>query len=54
MNLPIRHLNTVRQWRWLEKTTFVERVIEVDIGGSMQYGNYKYVWKPFYWMDEKS
>jgi hypothetical protein len=52
MCLPIKEHSTVEQWRWLEKATYVSEVKEIDVGGSGQWGCYKYVWRPQYWKDE--
>jgi len=30
--------------RWLERVRIVQEVIEVDVGGSMEWGNYAYKW----------
>lgn len=32
-------------WRWLEYADIVEEVCEVDVGGSMDWGNYSYEWR---------
>jgi len=32
------------QWRWLEWAMIKEAVLKIDIGGSMQWGRYKWAW----------
>lgn len=31
-------------WRWLEKARIKESIHEVDVGGSMEWGNFVYCW----------
>lgn len=31
-------------WYWLQKLLVVQEIKEVDVGGSMEWGNYSYEW----------
>lgn len=33
-----------KHWRWLEYADVVEKVTEVDMGGTMEWGNHSYQW----------
>ena len=33
------------KWRWLERADIIERVCKVDVGGSMEWGNYSWKWE---------
>jgi len=33
------------KWRWLETANIVEKICEVDIGGPMEWGFFKYEWR---------
>lgn len=35
---------TAAEWRWLEYADITEEVCEVDVGGSMEWGNFAYRW----------
>lgn len=32
-------------WRWLERVSILERITRMDVGGSCERGNYKWVWR---------
>jgi len=34
-----------KHWRWLEHAEIIEEVCKVDVGGSMEWGNYAYQWR---------
>ncbi len=34
-----------KQWRWLEYAEIVEEITEVDVGSTMEWGNYAYQWQ---------
>jgi hypothetical protein len=38
-----------REWRWLERTKIIQTVVRMDVGGSMEWGNYKYGWVSVAW-----
>lgn len=38
-------------YKWLETTKYVEKICEVDVGGSMEYGNFAYMWCKDRWVD---
>ena len=31
-------------WYWLETVSVLQKVVEMDVGGSMDWGNYAYKW----------
>ena len=35
--------------RWLERARFSQRIDKVDVGGSMEWGNYKHKWRNMSW-----
>jgi len=36
--------------RWMEHVKIEQRVCEIDIGGSMEWGKYKYAWRDWAWI----
>ena len=43
----------MREWRWLEKSIIYQRIEEVDVGGTCEWGNYAYYWCDVSWSEEK-
>ena len=39
------------EWRWLEKAYILQRVMKMDVGGSMQWGKYKCQWRDIRWSE---
>jgi len=39
------------EWRWFERACWVEEVMQVDVGGSYQWGYYKCYWIAVAWKD---
>lgn len=39
-----RQLGESKEWRWLEYANIIEQVRRVDVGGSMEWGRYTWVW----------
>lgn len=37
--------------RWLEKAKINQKVFNVDVGGSMEWGNYMKQWRDIHWID---
>ena len=37
------------QWRWLERVRIFQKVLEIDVGGSMEWGKYAYRWCNIRW-----
>jgi hypothetical protein len=35
--------------RWLEHVKIKQKICAIDIGGSMEYGKYKYAWRNWAW-----
>ena len=40
------------EWRWLEKASIRQKVMKMDVGGSMQWGKYKHQWRDIRWEAE--
>lgn len=38
--------------RWLERATIRQMVIKVDVGGSMEWGNYENQWVDVMWVNK--
>ena len=38
------------EWRWLEKTSILQRIIKMDVGGSYEWGSYKNKWRYIKWL----
>jgi hypothetical protein len=34
-----------RTWHWLQYVNVVEKVMQIDVGGSMEWGKYAYEWR---------
>jgi len=39
------------EWRWLERASYEQKVVAVDVGGSMEWGKYKNMWCATQWID---
>ena len=39
-----RHFGTDKRGKWMTFADIVEKVCEVDVGGSMEWGDYRYKW----------
>ena len=42
------------EWRWLEKASIHQKVMPVDMGGSMEWGKYKHQWRDIKWEEDKN
>ena len=42
------------EWRWLETAYIMQVVKNVDVGGSMEFGNYKAKWVNECWVNRES
>lgn len=40
------------QVRWLERAKIKQIVVDMDVGGSMEWGNYKKVWRDYEWKEK--
>ena len=40
------------EWRWLEKVFIRQKVIRMDVGGSMEWGKYKHQWQSIKWEEK--
>lgn len=38
-----------KEWRWLGTSLIVQEVCKIDVGGSMEWGNYAYKWRDIHW-----
>jgi len=39
------------EWRWLETAIVKQKVMAIDVGGSMEWGRYKNKWIDIEWVD---
>ena len=39
-----RHFGSSKTWKWMCQAPVIEQVLEVDVGGSGQWGCYAYKW----------
>lgn len=42
-----------REWRWLERVGIRQKVVDLDVGGSMEWGNYVRCWADYAWAEER-
>jgi len=42
------------EWRWLEKASIRQRVMKLDVGGTMMYGKYKCQWRDLQWEEKRN
>jgi hypothetical protein len=40
-----------KEIRWLERAKIKQKVFQVDVGGSMEWGNYKNMWRNVEWVN---
>lgn len=45
----LRNADDELEWRWLEHALIIYEVLKVDVGGSMEWGNYAYKWYAVKW-----
>lgn len=41
------------EWRWMESAFIIQKVIGIDVGGSAEWGRYKFLWRDMHWLDTK-
>ena len=39
------------EWRWFENVLIIQKVTQVDIGGSIEWGSFSYEWRNECWLD---
>ena len=44
-------LNGVETYRWLETASVMQEVCQIDVGSSMEWGNYAYCWRDISWVN---